>query len=40
MPFKFEKTVDLKPFNAGDKVRFWVANKDDHLVVEAMEKAK
>jgi Cu/Ag efflux protein CusF len=40
MPFKVEKAVDLKPFKVGDKVRFRVANKDDHLVVEAMEKAK
>jgi Cu/Ag efflux protein CusF len=32
--------VDLKAFKAGDKVRFRVANKDDHLVVEAMEKSK
>lgn len=40
MPFKVEKGVDLKAFKTGDKVRFRVANKDDHLVVEAMEKAK
>ncbi len=40
MPFKVEKGVDLKAFKAGDKVRFRVANKDDHLVVEAMEKSK
>lgn len=40
MPFKVEKGVDLKAFKAGDKVRFRVANKDDHLVVEALEKAK
>jgi Cu/Ag efflux protein CusF len=40
MPFKVEKSVDLKPFKAGDKVRFRVTNKDDHLVVEAMEQAQ
>lgn len=40
MPFKVEKGVDLKAFKAGDEVRFRVANKDDHLVVEAMEKSK
>jgi Cu/Ag efflux protein CusF len=40
MPFKVEKRVDLKPFKAGDKVRFRVAIKDDHLVVGAMEKAR
>jgi len=40
MPFKVAKAVDLKAFKAGDKVRFQVANKDDHLVVEAMEKSK
>jgi hypothetical protein len=32
--------VDLQAFKAGDNVRFRVANKDDHLVVEAMEKAR
>jgi Cu/Ag efflux protein CusF len=40
MPFKVEKAVDLKGFKAGDRVRFQLANKDDHLVVQAMEKAK
>ncbi|MEJ5989086.1 copper-binding protein [Ramlibacter sp. PS3R-8] len=40
MPFKVQEAVDLKPFKAGDKVRFRVTNKDDHLVVEAMEKSK
>jgi Cu/Ag efflux protein CusF len=40
MPFKVEKRVDLKQFKPGDKVRFTIANKDDHLVVDAMEKAK
>lgn len=40
MPFKAEKSVDLRTFKAGDKVRFKVANKGDHLVIEAMEMAK
>lgn len=40
MPFKVSATVSLKPFKAGDKVRFRVTNRDDHLVVEAMEKVK
>ena len=40
MPFKVARSVDLKRFKAGDKVRFTVSNKDDHLLVEAMEKLK
>jgi Cu(I)/Ag(I) efflux system protein CusF len=40
MPFKADPKVDLKRFKAGDQVRFTVSNKDDHLVVEAMEKAR
>ena len=40
MPFKVEPGVNLKRFKPGDKVRFTVANKDDHLVVQSMEKAK
>ena len=40
MPFKVDRGVDLKRFQPGDKVRFTVANKDDHLVIQAMEKAK
>jgi Cu/Ag efflux protein CusF len=40
MPFKAEQSVDLRRFKPGDKVRFTLANKDDHLVVQAMEKAK
>ena len=40
MPFKVRKGIDLKRFKPGDKVRFQVANKDDHLTIEAMEKAK
>lgn len=41
---EFIKSADMAPmvmpFKAGDKVRFRVANKGDHLVVEAMEMAK
>lgn len=40
MPFKVEKAVDLGAFKPGDKARFRVADKDGHLVVEAMEKVK
>jgi Cu/Ag efflux protein CusF len=40
MPFKTGNQVDLARFKAGDKVRFTIVNKDDHLVVDAMEKAK
>lgn len=40
MPFKAEKSVDLSTFKPGDKARFRVAEKDGHLVVEAMEKVK
>lgn len=40
MPFKVTQSVDLKAFKAGDKVRFRVTNKGDHLVIEAMELAK
>jgi Cu/Ag efflux protein CusF len=40
MPFKAAHKVDLKRFKEGDKVRFRVSNKDDHLVIDAMEKAR
>jgi Cu/Ag efflux protein CusF len=40
MPFKAEKSVDLRGFKAGDKVRFRVVKKVDHLIIEAMEMAK
>jgi Cu/Ag efflux protein CusF len=40
MPFKAGGKVDLKRFKEGDKVRFTLSNKDDHLVVEAMEKTR
>ena len=40
MPFKVDRSVDLKAFQPGDKVRFVVATQDDHLVIQAMEKTK
>ena len=40
MPFKAEKSVDLRGFKAGDKVRFRVVKKVDHLIIDAMEMAK
>lgn len=40
MPFKVEAGVELRRFKPGDRVRFTFANKDDHLVVQAMEMAK
>jgi Cu(I)/Ag(I) efflux system protein CusF len=40
MPFKADQRVDLKRFKTGDKIRFTVSNKDDHLIVDAMENAK
>jgi Cu/Ag efflux protein CusF len=40
MPFKTGPAVDLKRFKPGDRVRFTVTTKDDHLVVDAMEKLK
>jgi len=40
MPFKVEAGVDLRPFKPGDKVRFLVVTKNDHLVVQALEKTK
>ena len=40
MPFKVEPTLDLSRFKPGDRVRFSIALKDEHLVVQAMEKRK
>ncbi len=39
MPFKVDRAVDLRPFQAGDKVRFQVTSRDGHLQVQALEKA-
>jgi Cu/Ag efflux protein CusF len=40
MPFKVEEGVKLTPFKAGDKVRFTVVERNDHLMINAMEKVK
>jgi Cu/Ag efflux protein CusF len=40
MPFKVAGGVKLAPFKAGDKVRFTVSEKNDHLIIDAMEKVK
>jgi Cu/Ag efflux protein CusF len=40
MPFKVAKDVSLVPFKVGDKVRFTVTERNDHLVIDAMEVAR
>jgi Cu/Ag efflux protein CusF len=40
MPFKVEDSVDLATFKVGQKVRFTVAEKNSHLIVEQMEPVK
>lgn len=40
MPFKVDAGVSLVPFKVGDKVRFTVVMRDDHLLIDAMEAAK
>lgn len=40
MPFKVEDSVDLATFEVGQKVRFTVAEKNSHLVVDRMEPVK
>ena len=40
MPFKVIEGVDLRTFKAGDKVRFTVTLKDDHLVIDKLERAQ
>ena len=40
MPFKVLPGVKLDGFKPGDKVRFMVELKNDHLVIDAMELAK
>lgn len=40
MPFKVTDGVALTRFKVGDKVRFTVVVKDDHLMVDAMERAR
>jgi Cu/Ag efflux protein CusF len=40
MPFKVAEDVDLTSFTAGDTVRFTVTMKDDHLVIDKLERVK
>ena len=40
MPFKVAQGVSLVPFKVGDKIRFTVVDRDDHLVIDAMEVIK
>lgn len=40
MPFKVDAAVPLAPFKVGDKVRFTVTTRDDHLLIDAMEAAR
>ena len=37
MPFKVADSAALAPFRPGDKVRFTVIEKNDHLVIDAIE---
>lgn len=39
MPFKVAEDVAMTPFKTGDKVRFTLQQKDDLLVIDAMERA-
>lgn len=38
MPFKVDKDVPLAGFKPGDKVRFTFVERDDHLVIDALER--
>ncbi|HBH38462.1 MAG TPA: RND transporter [Curvibacter sp.] len=38
MPFKVDKAVALAGFKPGDKVRFTFVERDDHLVIDALER--
>ena len=40
MPFKVAQGVNLVPFRVGDKIRFTVAEQNDHLMVDALEIVK
>lgn len=40
MPFKVAEGVNLVPFKVGDKVRFTVAEQNDHLMINAIEVVK
>ncbi len=37
MPFKVADGLSLAPFKVGDTVRFTVTERNDHLVIDAME---
>jgi Cu/Ag efflux protein CusF len=39
MPFKVAEGVALTSFKPGDPVRFTVKEKNDHLVIDAMERS-
>lgn len=39
MPFKVTDGVALTSFKSGDPVRFTVKTKNDHLVIDAMERS-
>lgn len=38
MPFKVEQGVPLAGFKPGDKVRFTFVERDDHLVIDTLER--
>jgi Cu/Ag efflux protein CusF len=38
MPFKVDNSVPLAGFKPGDKVRFTFVERDDHLVIDALER--
>ncbi len=38
MPFKVDKVVPLAGFKQGDRVRFTFVERDDHLVIDALER--
>ena len=40
MPFKVAEGVSLTSFKVGDKIRFTVVDRDDHLMIDAMEVVK
>ena len=40
MPFKVADGTSLAAFKLGDKVRFTVVEKNDHLVIDAIEADK
>jgi len=40
MPFKVADGTSLAAFKPGDKVRFTVVEKNDHLVIDAIEADK